>query len=249
MNANAGTATVQPDDTRPRAIVYARFSPQRKQLDENGEDSKKKTITMQVGICSDYCSSKGYDVVAIHEDQHRSGADENRPGLHDALAELKTGDVLVVWRNDRLARGVFLSEWLRREVKKKGASIEAVDSVNDDDTPESIMVRQIVDVVSQFERASIAAKTRRALLAYQRQGRRISRYAPYGWAIDPDNAKMLVEVEAEQQVIKIMLRMRGEGLCFREIARELDELSVPTRGRGKWRHQTVSGVLRRLDAL
>ncbi len=34
-----------------------------------------------------------------------SGAKAERPGLDEALAFLRTGDVLVVWRLDRLGRG------------------------------------------------------------------------------------------------------------------------------------------------
>lgn len=42
----------------------------------------------------------------IFEDKGISGAVRARPGLDDALAALQAGDVLVVWRLDRLARSL-----------------------------------------------------------------------------------------------------------------------------------------------
>ena len=40
----------------------------------------------------------------IIEDQGVSGAARERPGLGEAIGKLKKGDVLVVWRLDRLGR-------------------------------------------------------------------------------------------------------------------------------------------------
>jgi DNA invertase Pin-like site-specific DNA recombinase len=39
-------------------------------------------------------------------DDHASGARTDRPGLAEALAYLRSGDTLVVWKHDRLGRSM-----------------------------------------------------------------------------------------------------------------------------------------------
>lgn len=41
---------------------------------------------------------------AVYEDKGISGAANERPGLAEALAKVGPGDVLVVWKLDRLGR-------------------------------------------------------------------------------------------------------------------------------------------------
>ena len=43
---------------------------------------------------------------AIYEDQGISGAENARPGLAQALGRIAAGDVLVVWKLDRLGRSL-----------------------------------------------------------------------------------------------------------------------------------------------
>ena len=45
-------------------------------------------------------------VERIYEDHGVSGAKTERPGLNEALAYLREGDTLVVWKLDRLGRSM-----------------------------------------------------------------------------------------------------------------------------------------------
>ncbi|EFA6926499.1 recombinase family protein [Escherichia coli] len=56
-----------------------------------------------VSLQRDALIAAGVDPRHLHQD-HASGTRDNRPGLKSCLAELREGDVLIVWKLDRLGR-------------------------------------------------------------------------------------------------------------------------------------------------
>ena len=65
-------------------------------------DSDRQTTDLQ----RDALLSAGVDERHLFED-HASGAKDDRSGLGSALAFVQPGDVLVVWKLDRLGRGLY----------------------------------------------------------------------------------------------------------------------------------------------
>lgn len=82
----------------------------------------------------------------------------------------------------------------------------------------------------------------------RRQGRRISGHPPYGWTFDPTDHH-LVEVPAEQEVLRRMEHMRAEGLSFAKIADALNRDAVPAKQGGTWSGRTIRLILGRLAKL
>ncbi len=64
-------------------------------------DSDRQTTDLQ----RDALLAVGIDEQHLFED-HASGTKDNRPGLATALAFVRPGDVLVVWKLDRLGRSL-----------------------------------------------------------------------------------------------------------------------------------------------
>jgi DNA invertase Pin-like site-specific DNA recombinase len=64
-------------------------------------DSDRQITDLQ----HDALLAAGVDARHIFED-HASGAQDDRPGLTSALAFVRPGDVLVVWKLDRLGRSL-----------------------------------------------------------------------------------------------------------------------------------------------
>jgi hypothetical protein len=65
--------------------------------------------------------------------------------------------------------------------------------------------------------------------------------------VDPDDPARLVRDPDEQAVIRRIVRLHDEGLGLREIARELDDASIPCRA-STWYHTTVKTILARAQA-
>ncbi len=216
-----------------QAVIYWRWSPRKRTDTTSGE--------VQLAACRQYCAERGYRVVGEFGDTELSGGDVDRPGLWDSVAAVPRGGVLVVAKLDRLARSVQLDGYIRHKLSKLGATVEAADGSSEDDTPEAVMLRQMLAVIAEYSKQIGAARTRAAMLHNQASGRAMSKLPPYGWA---RVGKLLEAVPAEQAGIASVLSMHRAGLGLRAIARELDVQGVPCRG-AKWRHSTVLAIIRR----
>jgi DNA invertase Pin-like site-specific DNA recombinase len=181
----------------------------------------------------------------MFEDREASGADEDRPGLWAAIDALAKGDVLLVYKLDRLARNVYLAEMIRRAVAVAGGRIEAVMGDVEGDGPESVMIRQVLASIAEYERKIIALRTKFAMLHHQRNGRRMGRYAPYGFEIDALDSTRLVPVEAEQEAVARILALHADGRNALNISQTLNAEGVPARSGGKWNRKTVAKIIGR----
>ena len=109
------------------------------------------------------------------EDHGISGATRVRPGLDSALAALSTGDVLVVWKLDRLGRSLpHLVETLttlgEREIGFRSLS-EAIDT----GSAGGRLVFHLMAALAEFERALIVERTTAGLKAARARGVRVGR--------------------------------------------------------------------------
>ncbi len=222
-------------------VVYSRFSPRR-----NAEESV--SCDTQDEQCRELATARGWAVRSFHRDEGVSGKDEvDRPGLDAAITALHKGDVLLVYNRDRLARSVLLAELIMRQVKASGARIVAVDGdVAEDDSPETVFVRQVMNAVAELERKRISARTSRSMRTQQRQGKRMGRYPPYGWRFDPEEPGQLLPDEREQEGVALVKEAaKADGMTPWKVARHMTK-KFPELARGKkWKAATVEKILER----
>jgi DNA invertase Pin-like site-specific DNA recombinase len=221
-----------------RTIIFARFSPR---PDEDESQSNEK----QIERCREYAEAHGYIVGGIFQDRAISGGDDderenpaealaNRPGLLDAIRALRKGDVLLVRWRSRIARDVYLQEWVRRKVAKAGATIEAADEPNGE-TPSDRFVQHVFAGLAEMQRMEIKLNTSRAMRAHQAKGRRMGRIdrCPFGQRASSDDPARLVEDANEQAIILEIIALRARGATYRAICRSLDDAGYRRRGK-RW---------------
>ena len=107
----------------------------------------------------------------IFEDR-ASGARTDRPGLAQALAFARDGDVLVAWRLDRLARSLPDLIETVNQLQKRGVGLRSLTEAIDTTTPNGRLVFHLFGALAQFERDLIGERTRAGLLAAAARGRR-----------------------------------------------------------------------------
>lgn len=107
----------------------------------------------------------------VFEDR-TSGAKTDRPGLTAALAFAREGDVLVVWKLDRLGRSLpHLIETVNT-LEGHGVGFRSLTEAIDTTTPGGRLIFHIFGALGQFERDLIRERTRAGLDAAMARGRR-----------------------------------------------------------------------------
>lgn len=120
----------------------------------------------------------GAQIAALHAagcirifEEKASGGRWNRPELHRLLDQLREGDVLVVWKLDRLSRSLKDLLTLLEKVQLASAGFQSLTEAIDTTSPAGRMMMQIVGSFAEFERAMLRERTRNGLLAARKEGR------------------------------------------------------------------------------
>lgn len=106
---------------------------------------------------------------------HASGTREDRPGLTRLLDELAEGDVLTVWKLDRLGRSVSHLVNVVDALGRRGVQFRSLTEALDTTSPAGRLLFTVVAAVAQFEREMTVERTRAALALARQQNRPLGR--------------------------------------------------------------------------
>ena len=109
------------------------------------------------------------DPRALFEDK-ASGTKDDRPGLKAALDFLAQGDVLVVWKLDRLGRSLSHLIEVVDSLKEKGVAFRSLTETLDTTTPSGELLFHVFGALAQFERALISERVNAGLEAARNRG-------------------------------------------------------------------------------
>lgn len=121
-----------------------------------------------------------------------SGAKSARPGLEEALAFVRPGDVLVIWRLDRLGRSLRHLIDVSLLLQKNGVELRSLQEGIDTTTAAGKMLFHMMGAVAEFERDLLLERTRAGLSAARARGRKGGRPA-----LD-ENTKAMIQALAEK---------------------------------------------------
>ncbi len=100
-----------------------------------------------------------------------SGGRWDRPELHRLLDQLRKGDVLVVWKLDRLSRSLRDVLVIMERLGEVKAGFRSLTEAIDTTTPAGRMMMQMVGAFAEFERAMLKERTKAGLDAARQEGR------------------------------------------------------------------------------
>src|SRR5215218_7248254 len=100
-----------------------------------------------------------------------TGTKARRPGLEDALSHLRAGDILVVWRLDRLGRSLRHLIDTVTDLQEKGIGFKSLQESIDTTTSGGKLVFHIFGALAEFEREIIRERTQAGLQSARSRGR------------------------------------------------------------------------------
>jgi DNA invertase Pin-like site-specific DNA recombinase len=131
--------------------------------------ARVSTSGQDIALQSDALEAAGCDQVFSDT---ASGAKSARPGLAAALVWMREGDVLAVWKLDRLGRSLpHLIETVTA-LEERGIGFRSLTEAIDTTTPGGKLIFHVFGALGQFERDLIRERTRAGLLAAATRGRK-----------------------------------------------------------------------------
>lgn len=101
-----------------------------------------------------------------------SGSKAERPGLHEAMEYLREGDVLVVWRLDRLGRSLKDLIDQVNALIGRGIGFRSLQESIDTTTSGGKLIFHVFGALAEFERDVIRERTQAGLKAARARGRK-----------------------------------------------------------------------------
>lgn len=151
----------------------------------------------------------------IYGDLGVSGAIKHRASLDSLLTDLSKGDVLVVWKLDRLSRSTLHLLQLMEDLRENGVDFIAVTQGIDTTTAVGRMLFGHLAVFAEFEREQIRERTKAGMEAARARGVHIGRPR----AIPPEIAELLrIRLETGMASIDGLAEEMGVPACTIERA-------------------------------
>ncbi|MBS0427923.1 MAG: recombinase family protein [Proteobacteria bacterium] len=122
--------------------------------------------------------------------QDKASGVGSRPQLHRALASLRRGDEFVVWKLDRIGRGLFDLLAIIDKVKLAGAHIRSLTEPIDTASPYGRFTLQVLGAVAELERNMIRERVRAGQRAARERGQVLGRPR----AFDDDGERLVAEM-------------------------------------------------------
>jgi DNA invertase Pin-like site-specific DNA recombinase len=134
----------------------------------------------------------------------QSGTTMERQGLHNAMEFIRSGDIFVVWKLDRLGRTLAGLITFVDDLKQKDIGFKSLTDGIDTTTTAGRFFFHVMAALAEMERELIVERTRAGLAAAREQGRlggRPRKMTP-------------VKLEAAKRLV-------ASGMPYKDVAREL----------------------------
>ena len=129
-------------------------------------------------------------------EEKQSGKTPKRPQLERMLEQLRTGDVVVVTKYDRLARSLPDLLAIVGMIRDRGAGFRSLGEDIDTTTPSGRLIFHVFASIAEFERERIVERTHEGLEAARKRGRVGGRPR----ALSPEAVEQVRKMRDEEQV-------------------------------------------------
>ena len=227
-----------------KAAAYLRVSTDNQAMEDSyGLPAQKEAILA-------YARTQGIEVVAFFVDDGCSGATLDRPGLQQLLKEssLKKFDMVLVAKMDRIARDLFYSLFVEKELLINGVEIVSVSEPVSGNDPTNTAFRQLMGVFAQLEKSMITMRMTGGRKQKAHGGGYSGGRAAYGY-YSKRGAKILRIDKSKALAVKRTFELREQHpeWSLRQLAEQLNDEGHTTAQGKLFKPMQVKRILDRED--
>ena len=136
---------------------------------------------MKIGYCRISTRSQSFDLQldALNREgcdkifrDTVSGSKSSRPGLDEMLSQLRKGDIVIVYKLDRLGRSLRHLVELINDFTDRGVGLKSLNDPVDTTSAQGRLVTNLFASIAEFERELIQERTKAGLEAARARGRK-----------------------------------------------------------------------------
>ncbi|GMV19755.1 MAG: recombinase [Polyangiaceae bacterium] len=226
-----------------KVVAYARVS--------TAEQADGMSLDAQLRSIRAYAEQRSLAIIAEFIERGASATDDTRPEfqrmIEALLSPANEAGAVVVIHTSRFMRDVELARRYKRELRKHGVRVLAVQQELADDANGELM-EGVYELFDQHESRIIGARTRAAMKENIRQGYFNGTKPPFGFTVERVTSpsgkpkRRLVPDAAEVPVVRQVFELYVAGRGAKAVARALNERDVAYRDL-KWNRDRVLGVI------
>ena len=219
-----------------RAVGYIRVST---------EEQAKEGISLEVqeDKIKKYADLHNLELIKVISDKGKSGKDLGREGIQKVitLCEDRAINHLIVYKMDRLTRRTLDLLTLVEEVfKPNSIQFHSISEKVDTSTAQGKFFLTITGAMAQMERDLISERTKEAL---QYKKSRLQTYSSTPFGFDREG-EYIRPNKTELKIVKLMKKLRRDGLSYQTITDRLNKGKIPTKNSGSWSKSSIWRILR-----
>ncbi|MGF0110211.1 recombinase family protein [Clostridium sp. SGI.024] len=212
--------------------IYTRVSTIEQAEEGYSNDEQERLLT-------NWCNKNGYEIYKCYSDRGISGKDiKHRPALKELLkdAEEKKFDMVISWKINRISRK--LSDVLKIVdiFEKNNITFKSYSEPFETDTPAGKMQFQMMALIGEFERGTIAQNVKMGMCAKARAGEWCGgRVLGYDLVPIDDiqtgkrrKTKLIIN-EKEAEVVRIIFNEYANGKGYKAITNKINKLGYKTK--------------------
>lgn len=221
-------------ETKEKVVaIYCRVS-----TTEQAEEGY--SIGEQERLLMEYCDKNGFDVYKTYADRGISGKDiKHRPAIQELLrdASSKKFNMVISWKINRLSRKLADAIKIVEVLEKHGIAYRSYSEPFESDTPAGRMQFQLMALIGEFERNTIAQNVKMGMCAKARSGEWCGGIAPLGYDWVPMEGteqsvrrKSRLEInEKEAGTVRKIFELYASGKGYKAIVNQINKEGYQTK--------------------
>ncbi|MDU4075078.1 MAG: recombinase family protein [Clostridium perfringens] len=197
------------------------------------------SIDEQKRLLEEWCKANDYIIYKCYSDRGISGKNiKDRPALKELLSDAKEGkfDMVISWKINRVSRKLEDVLKIVNLLEKNNITFKSYSEPFETDTPAGRMQFQMMALIGEFERGTIAQNVKMGMIAKAKSGNWCGGRV-LGYDLVPNNSpeeekkgKNKLEInEKEAEIVRFIFNEYSKGKGYKAITNKMNKLGYKTK--------------------